>query len=65
MAKPLPRSYAQALGNFANGTDTPRDFLERCIAELVTARKCVFFKPNSLLIGIFAHFDCCFWFLHA
>ena len=36
MAKPLPRSFAQAVGNFANGTDTPRDFLERCIAEIET-----------------------------
>lgn len=34
MSKPLPRSYARALGGFAAGTDTPRDFLDRCIAEI-------------------------------
>ena len=34
MAKPLLRSFSQAIGNFANGSDTPRDFLERCIVEI-------------------------------
>ncbi len=34
MTTPLPRSFAQALGGFASGADTPRDFLERCIEEI-------------------------------
>ncbi len=34
MEKLLPRPFAQALGSFASGVDTPRDFLERCIDEI-------------------------------
>ena len=34
MEKPLPCSFAQALGDFASGADTPRDFLDRCIDEI-------------------------------
>lgn len=36
MGKARPLSFAQALGDFATGTDTPRNFLERCIAEIET-----------------------------
>ncbi len=34
MEKPQPRSFAQALGAFASGADTPRDFLDDCIDEI-------------------------------
>lgn len=34
MMRPHLRSFARALGDFAAGTDTPRDFLDRCIAEI-------------------------------
>ena len=34
MSAPHPRSFARALGDFASGADNPRDFLERCIAEI-------------------------------
>ncbi|MDB5508220.1 MAG: hypothetical protein JWL93_689 [Hyphomicrobiales bacterium] len=34
MNRPHPRSFARALGDFASGKDTPRDFLERCIDEI-------------------------------
>ena len=29
-----PKPYLSATGRFANGADTPRDFLERCLADL-------------------------------
>ena len=32
--KPEMRSYLAATGGFAGGTDSPSDFLERCIAEI-------------------------------
>jgi Asp-tRNA(Asn)/Glu-tRNA(Gln) amidotransferase A subunit family amidase len=34
MTKPHLRSFARALGDFASGTDTPRAFLDRCLAEI-------------------------------
>lgn len=34
MAKFQLRSFAQAIDHFTQGSDTPRDFLERCIAEI-------------------------------
>lgn len=34
MEKARPSSYAAALGAFASGADTPRDFLERCLEEI-------------------------------
>src|SRR5262249_59207042 len=29
-----PKPYLSATGRFASGADTPRDFLERCLADL-------------------------------
>ena len=29
-----PKPYLSATAHFASGTDTPRDFLERCLADL-------------------------------
>ena len=34
MAKPAASSYVAAHGAFHSGTDTPRDFLERCLARI-------------------------------
>lgn len=34
MTKPHLRSFARALGDFASGADTPRAFLDRCLAEI-------------------------------
>ena len=34
MDKPLPCSFAQTLGAFASGTETPREFLDACIDEI-------------------------------
>jgi hypothetical protein len=31
-----PKPYLSATARFANGGDTPRDFLERCLADLAT-----------------------------
>ena len=39
MGKALPRSFARATAAFASGADTPRDFLERCIAEIEAREK--------------------------
>jgi len=43
-----PKPYLAATPRFANGTDTPRDFLERCLTDLTT------FEPK---IGAFVHLD--------
>ena len=32
--KPESRSYFAATSKFADGSDSPRDFLERCIADI-------------------------------
>ena len=34
MTRPEPRSYFAATASFATGEDSPRDFLERCIARI-------------------------------
>ena len=34
MDKPIPCSFAQTLGAFASGTETPREFLDACIDEI-------------------------------
>ena len=34
MSKPTPQSYFAAHAPFRSGTDTPRDFLERCLARM-------------------------------
>jgi Asp-tRNA(Asn)/Glu-tRNA(Gln) amidotransferase A subunit family amidase len=43
-----PKPYLSATPRFANGGDTPRDFLERCLADLATL------EPK---IGAFVHLD--------
>jgi Asp-tRNA(Asn)/Glu-tRNA(Gln) amidotransferase A subunit family amidase len=43
-----PKPYLSATPRFANGTDTPRDFLERCLTDLTA------FDPK---IGAFVHLD--------
>ncbi len=39
MAKAQLRSFAKATADFASGVDTPRDFLERCIAAIEAREK--------------------------
>ena len=39
MGKAQPCSFARATSAFASGADTPRDFLERCIAEIEAREK--------------------------
>ncbi len=48
MAKPTVRSYFSALGDFKSGKDTPRAFLERCLAAVAE------FEP---VVGAFVHLD--------
>ena len=43
-----PKPYLSATARFASGDDTPRDFLERCLADLATH------EPK---IGAFVHLD--------
>ena len=43
-----PKPYLAATARFASGTDTPRDFLERCLAELAAL------EPK---IGAFVHLN--------
>ena len=39
MTKAQPQSFAQAIPQFTDGTDTPRDFLERCISVIEAREK--------------------------
>ena len=48
MAKPIPRAYHAALGDFASGRDSPSAFLERCLATLAEI------EPQVLA---FVHYD--------
>src|SRR6267154_1824957 len=43
-----PKPYLSATARFVSGGDTPRDFLERCLADLATL------EPR---IGAFVHLD--------
>ncbi len=43
-----PKPYLSATPRFAGGADTPRDFLERCLADLATL------EPK---IGAFVHLN--------
>src|SRR5262245_46461497 len=44
----VPKPYLEATARFANGVDRPRDFLERCLADLATL------EPK---IGAFVHLN--------
>src|SRR2546421_278379 len=46
--KLVPKPYLAATARFANGADTPRDFLERCLADLAAV------EPK---IGAFVHLN--------
>ena len=46
--KLVPKPYLEATARFANGADRPRDFLERCLADLATL------EPK---IGAFVHLN--------
>jgi Asp-tRNA(Asn)/Glu-tRNA(Gln) amidotransferase A subunit family amidase len=46
--KPATKPYLAATARFANGADTPRDFLERCLADLAAL------EPK---IGAFVHLN--------
>jgi len=48
LPRPARRSYVACLSAFAEGRDTPRDFLERCLADLAV------FEP---VVGAFVHLD--------
>lgn len=48
MARPTVRPFFSAVGDFKSGNDTPRAYLERCLASLAE------FEP---LVGAFAHLE--------
>ena len=47
LPRPARRSYVACLSAFAEGRDTPRDFLERCLADLAVFEPVVGFSAEA------------------